>query len=148
MIPTFRNLLSAAGLLAALLAGPVAVSAHTFNESRTAALQIERDHAVLVVGYQPGSGGGTLGLVAHAAARPKAMRSQALRAILAARAMSAISVEIDGARAIPASIESRMFVDPPGSDRLAVAVMLIYDLPPGRSISRSGSPTGRPGFPG
>jgi hypothetical protein len=124
-----RNLLFAAGLVAVLVASPVAATAHTFAEQRTVVAQVERDQLVVVVGYQPAAGAESLAAVGQASVRPKGTKSQALRAILAARAVSPLTVSIDGTAVEPTSMRTKVFVDPPGSDRLAVAILLIYDLP-------------------
>jgi hypothetical protein len=128
-----RTRLFAAGALAAaavLVATPVAAWGHSSGESRTVAAQVEAGHLVVVVGYQPASGGAALAMVAYAAKQPKGTGSLALRAILAARAVGPLAVQLDGARVEASSVESKLFFDPPGSTRLAIAVMLIYDLPP------------------
>jgi hypothetical protein len=125
-----RNLLFAAGLVAVAVAMPVAASAHTFPESRNVVAQVERDHLVVVIGYQPATGGTSLAALGQAAMEPKAAKSLALRAILAARAVSPLTITIDGTAAVAASTSVKVFVDPPGSDRLAIAILQIYDLPP------------------
>jgi hypothetical protein len=133
MTPRVCARLVAAGVLAAAVATPVAASAHTFPETRTVVAQLEADTLVVLVGYQPGSGGEGVAMIAHAAEQPKGLGSHVLRAVLAARAVSPIAISVDGVRLVPRTAASKLFVDPPGSDRLAVAVMLTYDLRPGEA---------------
>jgi hypothetical protein len=115
----------AACVVAGVVAAPVAVRAHEASASRHVVVQVERDAVVVLVGYQEGAGAAELALLSHA----KQQGSQGVRALLHARAVASLTVRIDGRRASASSVETRVFVDPPGSDRLAIAVLATYALP-------------------
>jgi hypothetical protein len=127
---TYRNLVSAAVVVAGVVAAPVAAPAHQFPSTRWVVVQVDSDRITLLVGYQPGTTAADVAMLANVARTPERLQSRALRSLMQSRAIAPIGLRIDDVAATPRSIETKIFVDPPGSDRLAVAVLVTYDLPP------------------
>jgi hypothetical protein len=91
--------------------------------------QVDDDSVVLLVGYQPGTTAADVAMLAQASRTPERLQSRALRTLLQRRAIAPIGLRLDDVVIAPSAIETKVFVDPPGSDRIAVAVLVTYALP-------------------
>lgn len=118
--------------LAIVLAGQAAW-AHTFPPARQVVIQVERCEVVLLVGYRPGTGEPTEGILARAATAPKSRALAALRDLLAAFAMAPLTVSVDGQPLVPTTVRAKIGLEPGGARPMAV-VLVSYPLPAGKAL--------------
>lgn len=129
------------GLRAALVATALAMAlagqaawAHTFPPARQVVVQVERCEVVLLVGYRPGTGEPTEGILARAATAPKSRALEALRDLLAAFAMGPLTVSVDGQPLVPTAVRAKIGLEPGGA-RPMVVVLVTYPLRPGKQLA-------------
>lgn len=103
---------------------------HTFPPVRTVVVQVERDAVVVMVGYRPGNGAPTDGIVARVGSQPKSQRLDAMREVMASLAMQPLVVAIDGRPLVPTSVRAKLGVEP-GGGRPIVVVLVTYAIAPG-----------------
>ena len=115
--------------LAILLARPAAWG-HSFPPVRTVVVQVERCQVELLVGYRPGTGEATEGILARAASQPKSRARDALRDVLTAYAMAPLSVELDGKALVPTNVRAKIGLEPGGA-RPMVVLLVAFSLPAG-----------------
>lgn len=119
--------------LAICLAGQAAW-AHTFPPARQVVVQVERCEVVLLVGYRPGTGEPTEGILARAATAPKSRALEALRDLLAAFAMGPLTVSLDGQPLVPTTVRAKIGLEPGGA-RPMVVVLVTYPLRAGNALA-------------
>jgi hypothetical protein len=101
---------------------------HTFPPARTVVVQVERCELAVLVGYRPGTGEPTQGLLARIAAQPAARRADAARAVLGAYALAPLSFTLDGKPLVPTTVRAKIGVEPGGA-RPMVIVLVTYAMP-------------------
>lgn len=106
---------------------------HTFPPVRTVVLQVERCEVVALVGYRAGTKESSNELVARIASRPKSQAKDALREVLTARAMTPLTLSVDGAPLVPTSVRAKLGSDGPGG-RAMVILLVTYALPAGKTL--------------
>jgi hypothetical protein len=95
---------------------------------RTVVVQVERGEVVLLVGFRPGSGEATDGVLARVASQPKSRQLTTMRDTLAAFAVGPLAVSVDGKPLAPTSVRAKLGVEP-GGGRPVVVVLVTYTLP-------------------
>ena len=131
MSTSVRVLLATA--LASCLAGPAAW-AHTFPAARQVVVQVERCEVVLLVGYRPGTGEPTEGILGRASTAPKSRAREALQELMSAFAMAPLTVAVDGQALVPTTVRAKIGLEPGGA-RPMVVVLVSYALPAGKMLS-------------
>ena len=121
--------------LAVCLAGQ-ASWAHTFPASRQVVVQVERCEVVLLVGYRPGTGETTEGILGRASTAPKSRAREALSDVMSAFAMGPLTVSVDGQPLVPTTVRAKIGLEPGGA-RPMVVVLVTYALPAGKTLSIS-----------
>lgn len=122
-----------ATLVAISLAGRAAWG-HSFPTVRTVVVQVDACEVTLLVGYRPGSGEATEGLLARAASQPKSRALEALRDLLTTTAMAPLTIAVDGARLVPTAVRAKIGLEPGGA-RPMVVVLVTYALPAGHTLA-------------
>jgi hypothetical protein len=112
--------------LASSLAGLPAWG-HKFPPAHTVVVQVERCEVALLIGYAPGTGESTEGIVARVASQPKSHVADALRATLTAYAMAPIAITFDGVALEPSSVRAKIGFEA-GGTRPTVVVLATYSL--------------------
>ena len=131
MSPARRLLVATA--LAIGLAGQ-ASWAHTFPAARQVVVQVEPCEVVLLVGYRPGTGEPTEGILARASTAPKSRAREALQDLMSAFAMASLTVSVDGQPLVPTTVRAKIGFEPGGA-RPMVVVLVTYPLPAGKTLS-------------
>ena len=119
--------------VAICLAGQAAW-AHTFPPARQVVVQVERCEVVLFVGYRPGTGEPTEGILARAATAPKSRALEALRDLMSAFAMGPLTVSVDGQPLVPTNVRAKIGLEPGGA-RPMVVVLVTYPLHAGKELA-------------
>jgi len=101
---------------------------HTFPPVRTVVLQVERCEVVALVGYRAGTREASKELVTRVASRPKSQAKDAMRDVLAARAMAPLTVGVDGTPLVPTSVRAKLGSEGAGG-RPMVVLLVTYALP-------------------
>jgi hypothetical protein len=107
---------------------------HSFPTVRTVVVQVEPCELTLLVGYRPGSGEPTEGLLARVASQPKSRALDAMRDLLTTTAMAPLTVSLDGARLVPTAVRAKLGLEPGGA-RPMVVVLVTYALPAGHALA-------------
>ena len=107
---------------------------HTFAPLRSVVIQLEPCEVVLLVGYRAGSREEADGLVARVASQPKSQAAGAMRDVLAAFAMSPLTLSVDGHALVPTTVRAKLATDAPGG-RPMVLVLVTFALPHGKTLS-------------
>jgi hypothetical protein len=90
----------------------------------------------LLVGYKPAAGEATDAVLAKASGAHGAQGFKALRDALAASAMTALTIAVDGEALVATSAEAKLAVEP-GAGRPMVIMLVTYALPAGKTLSIS-----------
>jgi hypothetical protein len=115
-----------AALLLLLVAAPA--RAHFFPGERAVVVQAEEESAAILVTYRPPSGAMRDALEVDA--RWSGLGRELVKAVLAERALAALSVRLDGARLVPEDVQVKLAEDAPG--RRVVVVLLSAKVGAGR----------------
>ncbi|CAN5873181.1 hypothetical protein BH11MYX3_BH11MYX3_34540 [soil metagenome] len=107
--------------------------AHTFPPARNVVVQVEPCEVVLLVGYRPGTGEPTEAILARAGSAPKSRALEALQDVLAAFAMSPLTVAVDGHPLVPTKVRAKIGFEPGGA-RPMVVLLVTYGLAPGKTL--------------
>jgi len=118
-----------ATVLAITLARPEAWG-HSFPPVRTVVVQVDRCQVELLVGYRPGTGEATQGILSRVASQPKSQVREALRDVLTAYAMMPLTLEVDGKALVPTTVRAKIGLEPGGA-RPMVVVLVTFSLPAG-----------------
>jgi hypothetical protein len=121
--------------LAICLAGPAAW-AHTFPAARQVVVQVQRCEVVLLVGYRPGTGEATEGILGRASTAPKSRAREALSDVMSAFAMAPLTVAVDGQPLVPTAVRAKIGLEPGGA-RPMVVVLVTFPLPAGKTLAIS-----------
>ena len=119
---------TALGALALLLAATRA-DAHFYPGERQVVVQAERDAVAILITLRPPSG-----IFADALeldARFSHGGDRLIKAILAARALGALDIRLDGKPLSTSDVQTKLVEDPPGTRRRLVAVLISAPIPPG-----------------
>ncbi len=126
-----RALWPATAVAICLAAGPA--WGHTFPPARNVVVQVEPCELVLLVGYRPGTGEPTEAILARAASAPKSRALEALQDVLAAFAMSPLTISVDGRALVPTKVRAKIGFEPGGA-RPMVVLLVSYPLAPGKTL--------------
>jgi hypothetical protein len=107
---------------------------HSFPSVRTVVVQVERCELAILVGYRPASGVATDAVVAQVASYPKSRVIDALKGLLAARAMAPLTLTLDGKPLAPTSVQAKISLATTGA-RPTVVVLAIYPVPAGGGLA-------------
>jgi hypothetical protein len=127
------KVIALATALAISLAGPAAWG-HSFPPARTVVVQVERCQVELLVGYRPGTGEATEGILARVASQPKSQARDAMRDVLTAYAMMPLVVDVDGVALVPTTVRAKIGLEPGGA-RPMVVVLVTFSLPAGHRFA-------------
>lgn len=118
----------AAALALLLAAGPV--RAHFFPGERQVIVQAERDAVAILVTLRPPSGlfADVLELDAHFTLGGDKL----VKAVLAARALGVLEIELDGKPFAPADMQVKLVEDPPKTGKKLVAILMSGTIPAGK----------------
>ncbi len=108
--------------------------AHTFPPARNVVVQVEPCEVVLLVGYRPGTGEPTEAILARAGSAPKSRALEALQDVLAAFAMSPLTIAVDGRPLVPTKVRAKIGFEPGGA-RPMVVLLVTYPLAPGSTLA-------------
>jgi hypothetical protein len=97
-------------------------------------VQVEPCSVALLVGYRPAAGEATDTVLARTSGAHGAQGLKALRDTLAASAMAALNVAVDGEALVPITADAKLAAEP-GGVRPMVIMLVTYALPAGKTLA-------------
>lgn len=113
---------------------------HTFPPVRTVVVQVDPCEIALLVGYRPGTGEPTEAILARVASQPKSQMLEALRGVMGAYAMAAITVTLDGKPLVPTNVRAKIGLEPGGARPMVIVLVTYAIATPGQLAVTSRDP--------